>query len=88
MTAREKVLDAERQIRAMAESDCVITKFHCPFCELDTNLGDDQPNVLCCEEASTVVEAVLEHMNHLDRVETINRTMDRFEAMKARALVN
>jgi hypothetical protein len=83
MTSREKVLAIEAQIRNMLEGEQ--TDFHCPFCELTTTEGE---GLLCCDEAAEVVNAVLDHIDHLERVELVNRVMDRFSVSESKVILN
>lgn len=89
MTAREKILNVEQQVRSMIDAGGVITDFHCPFCNLDTRLS--QTDVLCCDEAAETIHAILDHVEHLERCEVVEKAMNRLEDMKAAitsALVN
>lgn len=88
MTSREKVLEVERQVRMMIEANGVITKFQCPFCGLETEFGNAENNVLCCNEASEVVDATLNHVEHIGRVDTIDEVLDRFSGMQQKHVVN
>ncbi|MDE2103201.1 MAG: hypothetical protein KGL39_38500 [Patescibacteria group bacterium] len=83
MTSGEKVIEVERQVRAMIAGEQE-PKFTCPFCAMVSVDGQ----FLCCPEAAEVISAVLDHIEHLGRCEVIERTMDHFEAMKAKAALN
>ena len=87
MTSREKVLDLEKQVRHMISGvrDPII---HCPFCGLDTNLGDFEQNVLCCNEATGVIDAIVNHLEFLKGQELVDKVMDRFEKIRESAAVN
>ena len=75
MTAREKILEVERQTRAIAAGEASL--FRCPFCgqsAIPENGG------LCCYEAAEVVEAVLDHVEFKNNMENVARIMDRFSS--------
>lgn len=82
MTSREKVLNLEAQVRAIADGakDCL----ECPFCGLGTT---PETECLCCEEAAVIVDAVLEYMEHIKRADVIERAMDRLAAMESSSLI-
>lgn len=82
MTSREKVLAAERQVREVVTGER--TEILCPFCGLDTMANQ----MLCCNEMATVTNAVLDHIEHIGRTEVVERMMDRFERMRAKAVLN
>lgn len=82
MTAREKVLEAERQVREVVAGER--SEIVCPYCGLLS-----LPNqMLCCDEMSTVIHAVLDHIEHLERSEGVKRMLDRLDHMKAKAGLN
>jgi hypothetical protein len=83
MNSKEKVLDVERQVRAMIDGQQ--TDFHCPFCDLITTEGE---GILCCDEAADVVTAVLDHIEHLERCEVVEQAMDRFSSGGSRIILN
>lgn len=83
MTAVEKVLDVERQVRAMLSGEQE-AKFTCPFCTMTSDIGQ----FLCCGPAGEVINAVLDHIEHLERCDTVEHAMERMEAMRAKALLN
>lgn len=83
MTGREKVLDAERQVRAMLAGEQDPT-FCCPFCSVVTN---EFNGMLCCNEAAEVVTAVLDHVEHIERCEVVEKTMDRLSKVMNSPLV-
>jgi hypothetical protein len=82
VTSREKVLDAERQIREIVSGDR--SDIDCPFC----NLRSEGGQMLCCNEMATVTHAVLDHIEHIGRVEAVERMFDRLEQMRAKAVLN
>lgn len=82
MTAREKVLEAERQVRKIVARER--SEIVCPFCGL-LSLPDQ---MLCCDEMSTVTHAVLDHIEHLERRDGVKRMLDRLDHMKAKAGLN
>lgn len=84
MTARDKVLDIESQVRAIVggRQDGVLW---CPFCGLASTPVNE---VLCCNEAAEVVTAVLDHIEFKQTVENVNRIMDRLASQQHGALVN
>ena len=75
MNAREKVLDVERQVREIVAGQR--TEITCPFCGLTTPGGID---MLCCDELSEVVLAVLNHVEFKQQTEVLERVMDRVAA--------
>lgn len=83
MTSRQKVLAVEAQIRNMMNGEQA--DFHCPFCELTTSKNE---GILCCDEAAEVVNAVLDHVEHMERVEIVAKVMDRFSAAESRVILN
>ncbi len=83
MTSSEKILDAEDQVREVVAGQR--EWIDCPFCGLHTARGQ---NMLCCEKLSTIVAAVLDHIDHLARVEAIERMWDRYEKMRTKAVLN
>ena len=68
--SRQKVLALEAQLQAMLDGELV--EFHCPFCDQVTGEGQ----FLCCESAATVVNAVLDHVEHLQTKEMVDQIMD------------
>ena len=83
MTSREKVVEVERQVRAMVAGDQEAT-FSCPYCGL---VSDEFNELLCCDEAAAVVNAVLDHIEHLERAETVERAMENLARVNGSALV-
>jgi hypothetical protein len=83
MTAREKVIDVDRQIHAMLAGEQ--TDFQCPFCNLTTSEGE---GILCCDEAAEVINAILDHLEHMERCEIVERAMDRLHSMPSRVILN
>lgn len=85
MTSREKVLEVERQVRSMIEAGTDRLVFRCPFCGCESREEND---ILCCDEAAEVVNAVLDHIEHLERAEIVEQAMDRLASFQAKALMN
>ena len=83
MTAREKVLHIEQQVRAMLDGER--TDFECPFCNQITAQGE---GILCCDDAAEVINAILDHIEFLERAEVIDRVMDHFSDAESRVLLN
>lgn len=84
MTAREKVANVETQIRAMLAGEQ--TDFTCPFCDCDTTEGN---GILCCDEAAEVINALLDHIEHLNRCQVVDEAMDRLNRFSgAQSLVS
>ena len=54
-TAREKVIEADRQIHAMLAGE--LSELSCPFCGQVTPINGDG----CCKEMADVIFAVLNH---------------------------
>lgn len=50
--------------------------FDCPFCGLQTDVDQD---VLCCDSAADVIEAVLDHLGHRQTIDLVDCIMDRYE---------
>lgn len=75
--SREKVLVLEAQVRAILEGE--LTEFHCPFCDLVTA----QDQMLCCPEAGEVISAILDHVDHLERIAIVEQVMDSFSAAES-----
>lgn len=82
LNAREKVIEAERQIR------CVIAgtskEIHCPFCGETSTAGQE---LLCCENLCNVVNAVLDYVDTRANLEVVDRVMDRL-AGQSQAVLN
>ena len=76
MTAKEKVLNVEAQVREIVAGER--TEIFCPFCGL-TTVGSVE--VLCCNELSEVVLAVLNHIEFKRQTEILEQTMDRLAAV-------
>ena len=83
MTAREKVIMVEEQIRKMVAGEQ--TEFSCPFCCAITTEGN---GILCCGEAAGVVLAVLDHIEHLKSCEIVEQVMNRFSAAETKIILN
>jgi hypothetical protein len=83
VTSAQKVLEVERQVRAMVagEQEPILT---CPFCTMVSAQGQ----FLCCPEAAEVIGLVLDHMEHIERVDMIDKTLDRLASMTAKSLVS
>jgi len=84
MTSRQKVLEVERQVRAIISADEPLALV-CPFCEQITEPGCD---MLCCNEAAEVVDAVLNYIETEAQLEVVDRVMNRWAKMQSRVLVN
>ena len=82
MNAREKVIEAERQIR------CVISgtskEIQCPFCGETSTSGQE---LLCCENLCNVVNSVLDYVDTRANLEVVDRVMDRL-AGQSQAVLN
>ncbi len=74
MSARERVIDAERQVRAIAAGQ--LQEIHCPFCGLTTPGGME---MLCCENLADIVNAVLDHLEVKQSFEIIDRVLERVQ---------
>lgn len=83
MTAREKVLNIERQVRAIAAGEA--EAFDCPFCGLSSS---PKEGALCCFEAAEIVEAVLNHIDFKEAMQMADRVMDRFVGMTSGGIVH
>ncbi len=83
MTAREKVLEAERQVREVVAGQR--GEIECPFCGLFSIREND---ILCCDRMADVTHAVLDHIEHLERSEGVKRMLDRLDTMHAKAGLN
>ncbi len=83
MTSREKVLEAERQVREVVAG--ARGEIHCPFCGLFSIREND---ILCCDPMAEVTHAVLDHIEHLDRSEGVKRILDRMDQMRSKAVLN
>ena len=83
MTSREKIMDIERQIRAMEAGE--LTDFYCPFCKVVTTEGN---GILCCNEAAEVINAILDYIEFKQGVELIDQIMDRFSAAESKVILN
>lgn len=81
MTSREKVLEAERQVRLIVKGE--LAELDCPFCGLGTSV---KTHVLCCDAIADVASAVMDHMDHLERCENVERMFDRLEKMDSAVL--
>jgi hypothetical protein len=73
MNSREKVLEVDAQITAIlaGEMPAALT---CPFCGVVTEFGVP---LLCCEELSDVVLAVVQHLETKKALEVVDRVMNR-----------
>lgn len=83
MTSRQKVLNAEAQIIAVLRGATNI--FNCPWCGAH---HDVSLNAFCCERAATLVEAVVNHVEHGERMEVVEQAMEALEKARHSALVN
>ena len=87
MTAREKVVNVETQIRAMLAGEQ--TDFTCPYCNADTTEGN---GILCCNEAADVINVILDHIEHLEQValvdQVFNQVQKHFGASESRISMN
>ena len=79
--SRQKVLALEAQLRAMLDGE--LKEFHCPFCDLVT--GEDQ--FICCGNAAAVINAVLDHVEHLQTKEMVDQIMDQVSRIPVSPLV-
>lgn len=82
MTARQKVIEAELQTRAILAGHT--SQFGCPFCGVVTILNQE----MCCYEAAAIVEAVLDHIEFKSGIETVDRVMNHLASTQSSALVN
>lgn len=78
MTSREKILNVEQQVRAMLRTGPAA--FECPFCGLTTEPNQD---VLCCDAAANVLEAIVEHLEFGKAIRTAEQAMDRLADIEA-----
>lgn len=85
MTAREKILNVEAQVRLLAKGESDI--FTCPFCEVETSFVLNRIPDLCCDKVSDVVEAVLDFIETKEQLQLVDRAMNRL-AGSARPLLN
>ncbi len=76
MNARDKVLEAERRIRAVidGQTDQIV----CPFC----GLTSEPPQPLCCNYLAELVNAIVEHVEIKDRMEVCEHVIDRLHHME------
>lgn len=88
MTAREKVLNLEQQVMAIINRAADVAgstqQIICPFCGLATFYGQ----VLCCNEAAEVIDAVLDHIEFKQGIERVERVMNHVADMQSHALLN
>lgn len=82
MNAREKVIEAERQIRCMISGTS--KEIHCPFCGEKTVKGQ---TLLCCENLADLVNAICDHIEVKQKLEVVDRVMDRL-ASQTQAVLN
>ena len=78
MTAREKVVEAERQVRAVVSG--IQAHVDCPFCGLTSTPENE---VLCCDSMAEVTDAVLNHVGFKNQMETLERVGERMSALEA-----
>ena len=71
MTSREKVIEAERRLRAVISgcTDSIV----CPFCGLQSH----PPLPLCCYNLAELANAILDHVELKEKFKVIERVMDR-----------
>lgn len=79
MNSREKVLDVERQLRAMISGQQEPT-FTCPFCNTISNEFNE---LLCCQEAADTINAVLDHIDFKQAVERAEVVMEKVDKMRS-----
>jgi hypothetical protein len=86
MTAREKVLDVEQQVRVALAAGAIAITLRCPFCNVETELHEGA--YLCCEKLYDTTEAIMEHIEFLQQRENLDRVMDKLASMSSKALLN
>ena len=72
MTAREKVLDVERQVREIVAGH--VQELHCPFCG---EVSKPEMDLLCCENAAELVLAITTRIEVGEKLNVLDRVMDR-----------
>ena len=82
MTAREKVIFVEQQVLMIMEGS--LDQIICPFCSLPTT---PETGALCCDSLAEVVNAVLDHSDHIQRKEVLERAMNRLRQMESSQVV-
>lgn len=83
MTAREKVIKVEQQVRSIVAGDT--EEFLCPFCG---ETSKPENNLLCCGEAAEVCLAVLDYIDTAKSLELVDKVMNKFARMASRSILN
>jgi hypothetical protein len=83
MTSVEKIQSVERQVQEIGNGERL--EIECPYCGCQSKI---EIEFLCCEELSTLVHAILDHIEHLHRIEAIDRTLEYVDKTQRSALVN
>lgn len=73
MTAREKVIEAERQVRETLAG--IREVIRCPFCEQQTEPGQ----MLCCPLMGDIADAYLQRLETQQRLDIVHNTIDRLQ---------
>ena len=82
MNPREKVIEAERQVRGILEGHSNVIQ--CPFCGLES---DEENGLLCCDAMAEVSDAVLNHAEFKQQIEVVGRVMEAMDK-QAGAILN
>lgn len=85
MTAREKVLSVEQQIRRFVNGEA--TEITCPYCEL-VWVPTSEDAYACCMKMADVMEAVLDYIETAEQLEHVDRVMNKLADMQSKAVLN